>query len=179
MIMALDSVDRMTIYRPATDSEARTTVYEKDHIEKTLPGREAVYLTSRPVKTYDGTEVAMWAIEVRQGRMRSLSDPNVKFLKLMPHSDGTKVCRAKKQQVPQGLVAVQAKKESIAAVMKDFQAKGERQTAVEGFVPSAAVFFVEATPDLVAANIPKHTLTPYFAVMTVEEWAGSSAGTRK
>ena len=42
---------------------------------------------------------------------------------------------------------------------------------MEGFVPGAAVFFVEVTPDLLAANIPKHTLTPYFAVVTVEEWA--------
>ena len=59
---------------------------------------------------------------------------------------------------------MQAKKESIATVMKDFQVKGERQAAMEGFVP-------EATPNLLATNIPKHTLTPYFAVMTVEEWA--------
>ena len=173
MIMALDGVDGMIIYRPAADSEALTTVYEKDHIEKTLPGLEPVYLTSRPVKMCDGTEAAMWVIEVRQGRMRSLSDPKLKILKLMPQSDGT-FRRVKKRQVPQGLVAVEAKKESIAAVMKDFQAKGERPAAMEGFVPGAAVFFVEATPDLMATNIPKHMLTPYFAIMTVEEWAANS-----
>ena len=50
MIMALDGVDRMIIYRPATESEALTTVYEKDHIEKAVPRLEAVYLTSQPVK---------------------------------------------------------------------------------------------------------------------------------
>ena len=54
-------------------------------------------------------------------------------------------------------------------MMRDFRAKRERQVAIEGFVPGAAVFFVEATPELLAANIPKRTLTPYFAVMTVEE----------
>ena len=106
--------------------------------------------------------------------MRNLSHPKVKSLKLMPQSDGTKVCRAKKRQVPQGLMAVQDKKESIAAVMKDFQPKGERQAVMEGFVPSAAVFFVEATPDLLATNIPKHTLTPYVAVMIVKEWAANN-----
>ena len=53
-------VDRMIIYRPATNSEALTTVYEKYHIEKTLP-------TSRPMKMCDGMEAAMWVIEVRQG----------------------------------------------------------------------------------------------------------------
>ena len=106
--------------------------------------------------------------------MRSMSDPKMKILKLMPQNDGTKVRRAKKQHVPHGLVAVQAKKESIAAVMTDFHAKGERQAAMEGFVPGAAVFFVEATPDLLAANNPKHTLTPYFALMNVEEWAANN-----
>ena len=40
----------------------------------------------------------MWVIEVRQGKMRSLSDPKVKFLKLMPQSNGTKVRCAKKRQ---------------------------------------------------------------------------------
>ena len=44
----------------------------------------------------------------------------MKFLKLVPQSNGTKVRRAKKRQVPQGVVAVQAKKESIATVVKDF-----------------------------------------------------------
>ena len=49
------------------------------------------------------------------------------------------------------------------------------QAAMEGFVPGTLVFFVEATPpQLVAHNIPKHTLTPYFAVMTIEEWAANS-----
>ena len=42
-------------------------------------------------------------------------------------------------------------------------------------MPGAAVFSVEATPDLLATNIPKHMLTPYFAVMTVEEWAANSS----
>ena len=65
MIMALDSVDRMIMYRSAADSEALTTVYEVDHIEKTLPGLEAVYLTCRPVKMCDGVESTMWVIEVR------------------------------------------------------------------------------------------------------------------
>ena len=41
-------------------------------------------------------------------------------MKLMPQSDGTKVRHAKKRRVPQGLVAVQAKKESIASIMRDF-----------------------------------------------------------
>ena len=60
-------------------------------------------------------------------------------------------------------------------MMKDFQAKGERQAAMEGFfVPGAAVFFVEATPELPSTNIPKHSLTPYFVVMVVEEWAANS-----
>ena len=45
---------------------------------------------------------------------------------------------------------------------------------MEGFLPCAAVFFLEATPDQLATNIPKHTLMPYFAVMTVEEWAANS-----
>ena len=62
--------------------------YEKDHIEKTVRGLEAVYLTTRPVKMCNGTEAAMWVIEVRQGHMRSLSDPKVKILKLMPQSPG-------------------------------------------------------------------------------------------
>ena len=55
----------------------------------------------------------------------------------MPRSDGTKVRRAKKRRVPQGLVAVQAKRKSIAGVMK------ERQAAMEGYVPGAVVFFCE------------------------------------
>ena len=84
MIMVLDSVDRLIIYRPTTDSEALTTVYEKDYIEKTLHGLEALYLTSRPVTICDGMEAAVWVIGVRQGRMQRLSDPKVKFLKLMP-----------------------------------------------------------------------------------------------
>ena len=53
--------------------------------------------------------------------MQCLSDLKAKFVKLMPQSDGTKVRRAKKRRVPQGLVAVQAKKESIASVMRDFR----------------------------------------------------------
>ena len=110
MIMAVDGVDRMIIYRPTTSNEALRTVYEKDHIEKTLRGLGAVYLTSRPVKMCDGTETAMWVNEVRQARIRNVSHPKVKFLKMMPQSDGTKVRRAKKRQIPQGLVAVQGKK---------------------------------------------------------------------
>ena len=92
----------------------------------------------------------------------------------MPQSDGTKVRRAKKRHIPLGLVAVQAKKEFIANVMKDFQAKGEWQAAMEGFVPGAAVFFVEATPEFLSTNIPKHSLAPYCFVMAVEEWAANS-----
>ena len=38
----------MMVYRPPTEGEALTTIYEKYHIEKTLPGLEAIYLTSRP-----------------------------------------------------------------------------------------------------------------------------------
>ena len=45
---------------------------------------------------------------------------------------------------------------------------------MEGFVPGASVFFVEATLEPLAANIPKHSLTPYFAALTVEEWAANS-----
>ena len=45
---------------------------------------------------------------------------------------------------------------------------------MKGFVLGAAVFFLETTPDLLATNIPKHTLTPYFVVITVEEWAANS-----
>ena len=71
-------------------------------------------------------------------------------------------------------MVVEGKKESIAGVMKDFQVKGERQVEMEGFVPWATVLFVEATPELFAANIPRHTLTPYFAIQTVEEWAANS-----
>ena len=41
-------------------------------------------------------------------------------------------------------------------------------------MPGAAIFFVEATPEMLAANIPKHTLTPFFVVMTVDEWAANS-----
>ena len=109
--------------------------------------------------------------------MQRLSDPKVKFLKLMPQSDATKVRRAKRRQVPQGLIAVQAKKDSTAQVMRDFAAKGEQQTTMEGFVPGASVFFVEARADPLSQVIPKHTLTPYFAVMCVEEWsANSTAG---
>ena len=67
MIMALDIVDRMIMYSPAIDSEASTTVYEKDNIQKTLPGPEAVYFTSRLVKMCDNMEAAMWVVEVRQG----------------------------------------------------------------------------------------------------------------
>ena len=32
-------------------------------------------------------------------------------------------------------------------------------------------FFVEATLELLSVNIPKHSLTLYFAVVAVEEWA--------
>ena len=46
---------------------------------------------------------------------------------------------------------------------------------MDGFVPSAAVFFVEATAELLAAIIPEHTLTPYFVVIIVEEWATNHA----
>ena len=98
MIMSVEGVDMMIVYRRAAESEALATVYEKDHIEKTLPGLEAVYLTSRPVKMCDGTQVAMWVVKVRQGRMCSRSDPKVKFLKLMPQSYGTKVRHTKKRQ---------------------------------------------------------------------------------
>ena len=173
MIMSLEGGDRMIMYHPAADAEALITVYEKDHIEKFVPGLEAVYLTSRPVWMGDG-EATLWVIEIRQSRMRCLSDPKVKFVKLMPQSDGIKVQHTKKRQVLQGLVVVQAKKVSIASVMRDFQAKGKRQSAMEGFVLGAAIFFVEATPEMLATNILKHMLTPYFAVMTVEEWVANS-----
>ena len=113
-------------------------------------------------------------IEVRQGKRRSLYDPKVKFLTLMPQSDGTKVGRAKKRQVARRLVAVQATRVAIAGVMKDFLAKMGRQAAMEGFVPGAVVFFLEVKPELLAANIPKHILTPYFVVTTVEEWAANN-----
>ena len=179
--MTLEGVDRMIVYRPAAEGEALTTVYEKDHIEKTLPGLEVVYLTSCLVLMGDGTHVAMWVVEVRRCTLRGVTDPKMKFLTLMPRSDGTKVRRAKKQQIhakkqqiPLGLVAVQAKKDSIVTVMKDFQAEGEWQAAMEGFVPGAAMFFVEATPELLKTNIPKHSLTPYFSVMAVEEWAAKA-----
>ena len=100
-------LDKMIMHCPIAESEALTTVYEiENHIEKGLPGLEAVYPTSRPVKMCDNMHVAMWMIEVRQGRLRGLSAPKVKFLKLMPRSDGTKVRRAQKGQFPQGLVAV-------------------------------------------------------------------------
>ena len=56
-------------------------------------------------------------------------------------------------------------------VMKGFQAKGEQQAAMEGFVPGAAVFFVEATPEVPPTNNLKHSLTPYFSVMVVQDWA--------
>ena len=84
MIMSLDGVHRMSMYRPASESGALTTLHEKDHIEKTLPGLEAAYLMSRPMQMCDGAQVAMWVIEVHQGRMRSLSDPKVNVLKLTP-----------------------------------------------------------------------------------------------
>ena len=122
----------------------------------------------------DGTHVAMWVVEVPQCKMRGLTDQKVKFLKLMPQSDGTKVRRVKERQIPPGLVAVQAKKEFIANVMKDFQAKGEPQAAMEGFVPGVAVLFVEATSELLSTNIPNHSLMPYFSATVVEEWAASS-----
>ena len=83
----------MRVYRRAAEGEALATVYEKDHIEKTVPGLEAVYLTSRPLMMGDGTHVAMWVVEVRRCRMRGLTDPKVKLLKLMPQSEGTKVRR--------------------------------------------------------------------------------------
>ena len=54
MIMSLDGVDIMIMYRPAAESEGLTTLYEKDHIEETLPGLEAVYLTCRPFKICGG-----------------------------------------------------------------------------------------------------------------------------
>ena len=75
----LDGANRMIVYRPAAESEVLTMVHEKAHIEKTWPGVDAVYLASRPVKMCDSTRVAMWVIEVHQGRMRSLSDRKVKF----------------------------------------------------------------------------------------------------
>ena len=45
---------------------------------------------------------------------------------------------------------------------------------MEGFVPGAVDFFLETTPDLLATNIPKHTATLYFAMMSLEEWAANS-----
>ena len=85
-------------------------IYEKDHIEKTLLGLEVVYLMSPPVMMGYGTHVTithtLWIVEVRHCRMRGLPNPKMKFLKLMPQSDGTKVCHAKKRQIPPRLVAV-------------------------------------------------------------------------
>ena len=57
MIMALESVDRMIIYRPAADSEALTTVYEKDHTEKILPGLEADVPPGENVRRYGSCNV--------------------------------------------------------------------------------------------------------------------------
>ena len=36
------------------------------------------------------------------------------------------------------------------------------------------MFFVEAMPELLSTNIPKHSLMLYFSVMAVEEWAANS-----
>ena len=71
-------------------------------------------------------------------------------------------------------MVVEAKKDSIASVMTDFQAKGERWAAMEGCLPRATLFFVEATLDLLVTNIPQHRLTPFFAIMIVEQWAANS-----
>ena len=84
MIMSPEGVDRMIMLRPTADGEALTTVYGKDHIEKSVPGLEAVYLTLRPLRVGDGPEAALWVIEIGQSRMWCLSIPKVKFLKLMP-----------------------------------------------------------------------------------------------
>ena len=76
-------------------------------------------------------------------------------------------------------MVVRAKKDFIANVMRDFQAKGERQATMEGFVLGAIVFFVEAMPELLSTNIPEHSLTPYFFVMAVEGWAANSTASHE
>ena len=172
--MAFEGVDRMIMHRLAAESEALTTVYEKNHIENTPPGLEEVYLTSRPVKMGDGAHAAMWVIEVRQGRMRSLSDPKVKFLKLLPESDGTKVRRARKRKIPQGLVAVQAKQASIAGGDEGFPGQGGEAASDGGLRPGGGGFLCGGDAGTPRGNIPKHSLSPYFDVMTVEEWAAES-----
>ena len=75
MIMGLAGMDKLIVYRPASESEALTTVYEKDHIEKTVPGLEAVYLTSRPVRMCDGAQAALWVIEIRQKKNAAIIRP--------------------------------------------------------------------------------------------------------
>ena len=123
------------------------------------------FLSSRFLKTAGGTEAARGVVDLRRAKICTMNDPKVKFLKLMPQSNGTKVQHTKKRQVPHGLVAVKAKKGVIFAVMMDFKAKGERQSTIETFVPAASMFFVEATRDVLMAAIPKHTQTACCTVM--------------
>ena len=120
MIIALDDVDRMIVYQPAMDGEALTAAYGKDHIQNTLCGLEAVYLTSHPVKMSEATHMAMWVVKMQRSRMCCLPDPKMKVLKSVPQGDGTKVRRAKKRQVPHGLGGGSSKKKLITSVMKDF-----------------------------------------------------------
>ena len=98
-IMALDGVDRTIMHPRVAKSEALMSVFEKDHIEKTLPGLEAVYLRILPWRTSITHAATCVPLAIFTGR-DVMSDPKVKFPKLMPQRDGTKVRCAKKRRVP-------------------------------------------------------------------------------